>query len=92
MSFGQQPGMSKRGRPRGRINNREPTNAEVNMPRRVPNFGGRKELRNASTNDLRNALALLKYVHICQRAATSIYTRRSAGSNNESRNWNDLWN
>jgi hypothetical protein len=48
---------------------RERTNAEVNLLRRVPNFGGRKELRNASTNDLRNALALLKYVHTCQRAA-----------------------
>ncbi len=46
--------------------------------RRIPNFGGRKELHDASTDDIRNALALLEYLNRCHRSIAVIPGVRSA--------------
>jgi hypothetical protein len=46
--------------------------ANANQLMRIPNFVGQKELCNASTDDLRNALALLEYLNRCHRAALEV--------------------
>jgi hypothetical protein len=42
------------------------------------NFERRRELHNVTTNDLRHALALLKYLHTCHRATLELPGVKSA--------------